>query len=99
MVEQTDPPTAARAKRLLFIDGLRGLAALAVVGYHFAGNLRDPLAQWFSPTISWILFHGYLGVPVFFVISGYVITMTVGSGLVGLSFIARFALRRSIRLD
>lgn len=42
-----------------FIDGLRSLAVTAVLGYHF-----------FPEYVP----HGYLGVDIFFVISGYVIT-------------------------
>ncbi|MHA7306228.1 acyltransferase family protein [Arthrobacter sp. TMN-49] len=47
------------SQRNLALDGLRGLAVMAVVGYHFfPENLRG----------------GYLGVDVFFVLSGYLIT-------------------------
>ncbi|WCZ35808.1 acyltransferase family protein [Corynebacterium heidelbergense] len=46
-------------RRVPGIDGLRGLAVLAVVIYHFFGNFMR---------------GGYLGVDVFFVISGFLIT-------------------------
>jgi peptidoglycan/LPS O-acetylase OafA/YrhL len=49
-------------RRLRSLDGLRGLAALAVLGYHFS----EPLA-----------YYGLMGVELFFVISGFVILMTL----------------------
>jgi len=51
--------------RLRSVDGLRALAALAVVAYHY----WDP----------WT-YYGMLGVELFFVISGFVILMTVERG-------------------
>src|SRR6185436_16355817 len=44
------------------LDGVRALAVLAVVGYHFGGGAS-----------SWLP-GGFLGVDVFFVLSGYLIT-------------------------
>ena len=43
--------------------------------------------------------RGYLGVAIFFVLSGFVITMVVGTHRISFGFLGRFALRRSIRLD
>ncbi len=42
---------------------------------------------------------GHFGVPIFFVLSGFVIAYSIGAARVGLGYIGRFALRRSIRLD
>jgi peptidoglycan/LPS O-acetylase OafA/YrhL len=78
-----------QADRLLFVDGLRGIAALAVVFYHLVGRTD----------IGWLSAYGYLGVATFFVLSGYVITMVVGTNKITLGFLGRFAARRSLRLD
>jgi peptidoglycan/LPS O-acetylase OafA/YrhL len=75
--------------RLKLIDGLRGLAATAVMLDHLLA--RTPA--------NWLGSRGYLGVAVFFVLSGFVIAMVIGERPISLSFLGRFALRRMIRLD
>ncbi len=64
------PPTPVHFKR---IDQLRGFAALAVVLCHVKGSAEAVVASpeqqsifWLSGLMGW----GYLGVPLFFVISG-----------------------------
>lgn len=76
-------------QRLRFIDGLRGLAACMVMFYHLGDrtNLK-PITEW-----------GYLGVGIFFVISGFVITSTLLTRLVTPDSVARFLARRFVRLD
>ena len=78
-----------KPERLLFVDGLRGIAAVSVVLYHLCQ--RSPLASWTS--------KGGLGVIVFFVLSGFVIAMIAGAKPITLGYLGRFAARRSIRLD
>lgn len=75
--------------RLLFIDGLRGAAALAVVFYHLGART----------SAGWVTQYGYLGVAIFFVLSGFVISMSIGSRPISMSFAGRFAARRALRLD
>src|SRR5688500_19524117 len=70
-----DRPEEPRAlKRLASIDCLRGIAALAVVLYHalLFGRYDMVEAPWFR-AVAFFLGHGYLGVPLFFVISGFCI--------------------------
>ncbi|HEY0082063.1 MAG TPA: acyltransferase family protein, partial [Pyrinomonadaceae bacterium] len=63
------------SSRLKSIDALRGLAALAVVVYHAATALEvlPSNALWFRIVYA-IPSHGHLGVALFFVISGYVLS-------------------------
>jgi peptidoglycan/LPS O-acetylase OafA/YrhL len=71
------PP--GRAPRLYVLDGLRLVCALAVAGYHFGDSWRldgvHPPA-YFLPDAAPVLIYGFLGVEVFFLISGFVILMS-----------------------
>ena len=71
-------PASGRATRLGVLDGLRFLAALGVVAFHFTGitpawDGRAP--EEIAPLARWAA-YGSLGVPLFFVISGFVVLMT-----------------------
>ena len=81
------------------VDGLRGLAALAVVLFHANGVWWVALPEehyHYALTLSSL---GINGVSVFFVLSGFVIALSVGQKGVSGRFVRRFALRRSVRLD
>lgn len=72
---------------------------MLVVLYHLYGNLEDGVAGWFPKLIAIFISHGYLGVNIFFVISGFVIALSLSNKKIEFNFIGRFFLRRSIRLD
>lgn len=58
-------------ERNYFLDITRGLAALWVVLYHFGQARTYP--DWYEALVS----YGWLGVPIFFVISGYSIGISI----------------------
>lgn len=69
------PGTAYDGPRLTQIDGLRAVAALVVVAYHYTTRFEQRFMH-VSPldiSVPW----GYFGVNLFFAISGFVICMTL----------------------
>lgn len=76
--EPVSPPEATRPPRIYALDGLRLFAALTVVLYHYtavAGAWPTDVKQlfpWLFPVTS----YGWLGVQLFFLISGFVICMS-----------------------
>jgi len=83
-------------KRFAFIDALRGIASLGVVLFHAVeGNHISLLPEWLRYVVSF----GEAGVPLFFVISGFVIAHSLQDQRMSPTKLGRFMLRRSIRLD
>jgi len=62
-------------KRLSELDALRGIAAISVVIFHFTAKFREFFGYHFSSKFDWAF--GHYGVELFFVISGFVIFMTL----------------------
>ncbi len=94
------PRPLSAGGRFTYIDALRGFAALWVLLYHFVGRLTDDFAVTCLPApLQSFVHHGWLGVEVFFVLSGFVIAYSLRDARVTPGYLARFALRRSLRLD
>ncbi|MGH9409031.1 MAG: acyltransferase family protein [Vicinamibacterales bacterium] len=81
--------------RINELDLLRLSAALAVVMYHysFRGAAADGLSVMSYGLLAPYAKYGYLGVQLFFMISGFVILMTAASGS-----LRRFVVSRIVRL-
>ena len=77
------------------IDLLRFFAALAVVFFHysFRGYAADAMSIMPYPLLASLSKYGYLGVELFFMISGFVILMTAANGS-----LRSFAISRIVRL-
>jgi len=86
-------------RRFLFLDGLRGIAAMMVVVFHLYGNLQPAVSTWLPSLLSTLALNGQFGVDIFFVLSGFVIAHSVSNGERSWRYLGRFGLRRSIRLD
>lgn len=90
-IPEAAPPPAAKKDgggkrpRLYVIDGLRLFAAMFVAIHHYVGTNRadqphnsiwDRPASHVMPSVWRLATYGYLGVEIFFVISGFVICMS-----------------------
>ncbi|WP_158781419.1 acyltransferase [Pantoea sp. BAV 3049] len=79
--------------RIQHLDGMRGLAILLVIGFHAYSRWPEML-HYVSRTKDFPLFaFGYLGVPLFFMISGFVIFMTLDKSESYISFLKKRWLR------
>jgi len=97
-LQLAEPPAPKR--RYVFLDALRGFAALAVVLFHAqAGGHIDALVRVLPGAVRRVIEHGDLGVQVFFVLSGFVIAHSMSRDRITLRYVGGFMLRRSIRLD
>jgi len=89
-----------RKPRFVFVDALRGIAALAVVLFHvYSKNLLPMTGYRLPEPLHTICNYGHLGVYIFFVISGFVIAQSIHGEVITVRFAAWFAVRRAIRLD
>jgi len=79
-------------RRLYVLDGLRFVAATAVLLYHyfFRGWKADGMSILKFEYLGSMFKYGYLGVDLFFMISGFVITLSIRHGSLGLFAISRF---------
>lgn len=78
-------------RRLKELDLLRFLAAIAVVFFHYAfrGYARGDMSTMPYPLLAESAKYGYLGVELFFMISGFVILMTASNNNLKVFFISR----------
>ena len=87
-------PAAEPSRRLAEVDALRGVAALAVVLFHFTTRFTELYAPTSATTgaPSFTVPHGHYGVNLFFIISGFVIFMTLDRTRHGMDFVvSRFS--------
>ncbi|EAQ8060912.1 acyltransferase, partial [Salmonella enterica] len=81
--------------RINEIDLLRFVAAMAVVFFHYAfrGYAADGMSIMPYPSLAPVSKYGFLGVQLFFMISGFVILMSASHGS-----IQNFTISRMVRL-
>jgi exopolysaccharide production protein ExoZ len=87
--------------RLPFVDSLRGIAAMMVLCTHLLHStvMDKPLHHILPDPLTSLLSLGSNGVQIFFVLSGFVIVLSLGRLTFDGRVAATFALRRQIRLD
>lgn len=64
-------PRVGDTGRVPALDGLRGVAALGVLGFHVGEQIDG---RFHDGSVNWLPVGGHLGVPVFYALSGYLIT-------------------------
>jgi len=61
--------------RIQYLDSLRGLAAMIVLWGHFGGGFANPLLPYIQNTPLYIFIDGFAAVSLFFVLSGFVLSI------------------------
>ncbi len=85
---------ATKPKRINHLDGLRGLAILLVLGFHAFARWPQTVPYGDRYSGFFLFSEGWLGVELFFLISGFVILMSLEK----CSTIGQFIYKRWIRL-
>ena len=103
-VEEPPPvPTVNRrtkiesGRRIPALDGLRGIAILAVLLYHYSNGQTQSSVAWVMG-ISRILGAGWSGVDLFFVLSGFLITGILYDTQSDPGYYKKFYIRRILRI-
>ncbi|MEN6405402.1 MAG: acyltransferase [Thermoguttaceae bacterium] len=84
----------------MFLDALRGLGALGVACYHIHRYhpLRAPVDSLLPQFLQTALLYGWIGVPVFFLIAGFVAAHSLRNTSMSPGEFGNYALRRVVRL-
>lgn len=92
------PAPARRMVHIPALDGLRGLAILLVLVFHFSSN------EWNLPLSGWFKYAhraaatGWAGVDLFFVLSGFLITSILFEAKQSAGYFKNFYMRRVLRI-
>lgn len=95
-LDSDTPPTPGTNHYLPALDGVRGGAILMVTMYRFLKVAFPPSD--YGPAIERVVQLGSLGVDLFFVLSGFLITSVLINAKGSPNFFSRFYLRRSLRI-
>jgi peptidoglycan/LPS O-acetylase OafA/YrhL len=88
--------TLLSRRKLVALDGVRGLAILAVMLHHSSWRLSSATsAQQF---FNWLMFQGWAGVDLFFVLSGFLITGILLDSRDAVNYFGSFYARRALRI-
>jgi peptidoglycan/LPS O-acetylase OafA/YrhL len=87
-----------KQERILELDGLRGVAILLVISFHYINNQllysTHPIGKWLCKATSF----GWVGVDLFFVLSGFLIGSILIRTRNSKNFFYTFYIRRIIRI-
>lgn len=84
--------------RITGIDGLRGLAVLLIVFFHYVTTAIDPSSNEYAKTLFKLSFYFNSGVDLFFIISGFLITRKLCSSILTLDSLKSYLWGRARRI-
>jgi peptidoglycan/LPS O-acetylase OafA/YrhL len=90
------PGNPAFGGHLRALDGVRGLAILVVLLFHFVAPTNPTSTT--DRAIAWLFSYGALGVDLFFVLSGFLITGILYDSRNDPAFFRNFYMRRLLRI-
>ena len=98
--EQASPESAATKSggRILELDGLRGIAALMVVVFHYVNNQLVTSSVPGAGMLSKLTEFGWVGVDLFFVLSGFLIGSILIRNKPSKQYFSTFFVRRVVRI-
>jgi peptidoglycan/LPS O-acetylase OafA/YrhL len=88
-------PPISFTHRFPALDGIRALAITTVFAFHYGGGVRSGLVLSFYNALR---LRGWMGVDLFFVLSGFLITGILYDTRNDTHFFQRFFVRRSVRI-
>lgn len=94
-VTSPGPPANLRG-HLPALDGIRGLAVMMVLVFHFVGQMLP--TNWVERAIVGVTKYGLLGVDLFFVLSGFLITGLLYEAHDKRYYLRNFYMRRVLRI-
>jgi peptidoglycan/LPS O-acetylase OafA/YrhL len=89
-------PVAAIGGHIRALDGVRGLAILVVLLFHFVAPTNPTSTT--DHAIAWLFSYGALGVDLFFVLSGFLITGILYDARNEPAYFRNFYMRRLLRI-
>ena len=95
-MKEPDAPPKQLHRHIPALDGLRGVAVLIIIVFHFGGGAAS--SNVVIRTIGQLIRFGWTGVSLFFLLSGFLITGILWSGRNAANRWRTFYLRRTLRI-